>query len=127
MGGLVGGFYATGKPANQLQEILRTANWPMLLGGGTPYEDLSFRRKEDARAVPNSVQVGLKHGADLPAGLNTRHQINLLIHPETIDYYNIPSFHDLPNPFRCVSTELISGKAYVFQSGSLSDAMRATI
>jgi len=127
MGGLVGGFYATGKPVDQLQEILRTANWPLLLGGGTPYEDLSFRRKEDARAVPNSVQIGLKHGADLPAGLNTGHQINLLIDRETIDYSNIPSFDDLPIPFRCVSTELISGKAYVFQSGSLSDAMRATI
>jgi len=127
MGGLVGGFYATGKPADQLQEILRTANWPLLLGGGTPYEDLSFRRKEDARAVPNSVQIGLKHGADLPAGLNTGHQINLLIDRESIDYSNIPSFDDLPIPFRCVSTELISGKAYVFQSGSLSDAMRATI
>ncbi len=127
MGGLVGGFYATGKPVDQLQKILRTANWPLLLGGGTPYEDLSFRRKEDARAVPNSVQIGLKHGADLPAGLNTGHQINLLIDRETIDYSNIPSFDDLPIPFRCVSTELISGKAYVFQSGSLSDAMRATI
>src|SRR5258708_8034141 len=127
MGGLVGGFYATGKPVDQLQEILRTANWPLLLGGGTPYEDLSFRRKEDARAVPNSVQIGLKHGADLPAGLNTGHKINLLIDREAIDYSNIPSFDDLPIPCRCVSTELISGKAYVFQSGSLSDAMRATI
>jgi NTE family protein len=66
MGGLVGGIYATGKPADQLQDILRTADWQLLLGGGTPYEDLSFRRKEDARAVPNSVQVGLKHGAALP-------------------------------------------------------------
>src|SRR5579863_8420824 len=44
MGGLVGGLYATGKPASQLEEILHNANWPLLLGGGTPYEDLSFRR-----------------------------------------------------------------------------------
>src|SRR5258708_9855067 len=127
MGGLVGGFYATGNRVDPSPELLRTANWPLLRGGGTPYGDLSFRRKEDARAVPNSVQIGLKHGADLPAGLNTGHQINLLIDRETIDYSNIPSFDDLPIPFRCVSTELISGKAYVFQSGSLSDAMRATI
>ncbi|HTB91882.1 MAG TPA: patatin-like phospholipase family protein [Candidatus Sulfotelmatobacter sp.] len=127
MGGLVGGFYATGKSADDLQQILLTANWPLLLGGGTPYEDLSFRRKEDARTVPNSVQVGLKHGATLPPGLNTGHQINLLIDRDTIDFSNIHSFDDLPIPFRCVSTELISGKSYVFQSGSLSDAMRATI
>src|SRR5258706_5534226 len=109
MGGLVGGFYATGKPVDQLQEILRTANWPLLLGGGTPYEDLSFPRKEDARAVPNSVQIRLKHGTHLPAGLNTGHQINLLIDRETIAYSNIPSLDDLPIPFRCVSTGLTSG------------------
>ena len=127
MGGLVGGFYATGRAADQLEEILHTADWPLLLGGGTPYEDLSFRRKEDARSVPNSVQIGLKHGATLPPGLNTGHQINLLIDRETMDYSNLSSFDDLPIPFRCVSTELISGKAYVFQSGSLSDALRSTI
>jgi NTE family protein len=33
----------------------------------------------------------------------------------------------LPIPFRCVSTELISGKPYVFKDGSLSDALRSTI
>ncbi len=33
----------------------------------------------------------------------------------------------LPIPFRCVSTELVSGKPYTFQDGSLSDALRATI
>src|SRR6516164_165333 len=32
-----------------------------------------------------------------------------------------------PIPFRCVSTELISDKAYVFGRGSLSEAMRATM
>ena len=37
------------------------------------------------------------------------------------------SFNELPIPFRCVATELVSGKAYVFQSGSLSDALRSTI
>src|SRR5215469_7408155 len=127
MGGLVGGMYATGKSADELRNIVKNADWPTLLGGGTPYQDLSFRRKEDARAVPNSVTIGLKHGATFPQGLNTGHQINLLIDHETLDYSNISSFDELPIPFRCVSTELVSGKPYVFENGSLSDAMRATI
>jgi len=127
MGGLVGGMYATGKSADDLRRLVETANWPLLLGGATPYTDLSFRRKEDERAVPNSITIGLKNGASLPPGLNSGHQINLMIDRETINYSNIASFDELPIPFRCVSTELISGKPYVFQSGSLSDAMRATI
>jgi NTE family protein len=127
MGGLVGGLYATGKSADDLRTVLKTADWPLLLGGETPYEDLAFRRKEDAREVPNSIQIGLKHGATLPPGLNTGHQVNLLLDRETLPYSTIGSFDELPIPFRCVSTELVSGKAYVFQNGSLSDAMRATM
>jgi len=127
MGGLVGGMYATGKSAEDIREILLNADWPLLLSGGTPYEQLSFRRKEDTRAVPNSIVIGLKHGAALPPGLNTGHQINMLIERETVNYSNIPSFDGLPIPFRCVSTELVSGKPYVFHNGPLSDAMRATM
>jgi NTE family protein len=127
MGGLVGGLYATGKSADQLSDLVKNANWSLLLGGETPYRDLSFRRKEDSRDIPNSIQVGLKNGATLPPGLNSGHQVNLLIDKETLPYSGIPSFDDLPIPFRCVSTELVSGKAYVFDSGSLSDAMRASM
>ncbi len=127
MGGLIGGLYATGKSADQLEDILKTANWSLLLGGDTPYQDLSFRRKEDARDIPNAIQIGLKNGVSLPPGLNSGHQVNLLIDRETLPYSTVHSFDDLPIPFRCVSTEIVSGKAYVFRNGSLSDAMRATM
>ena len=127
MGGLVGGLYATGKSADDLKQIVQTADWGLLLRGGTPYQDLSFRRKEDARDVPNTIQIGLKNGLTLPPGLNTGEQINLLIDRETLPYSTIPSFNVLPIPFRCVSTELVTGKPYIFLDGSLSDALRATI
>lgn len=127
MGGLVGGLYATGKSADDLKSIVRNADWPLLLAGATPYQDLSFRRKEDARDVPNTLRIGLKNGLTLPPGLNTGHQINLLIDRETLPYSEVLSFSDLPIPFRCVATELVSGKPYIFQDGSLSDALRATI
>lgn len=49
-----------------------------------------------------------------------------------IDRYVLPysdgrSFDKLPIPFRCVATDLVSGKPVVFQDGSLSDALRATM
>jgi NTE family protein len=127
MGGLVGGLYATGQSADDLKEIVKTANWPLLLSGSTPYQDLSFRRKEDTRDIPNSLEIGLKNGPTLPPGLNTGNQVALLIDRETLPYSTVTSFDDLPIPFRCVSTEIVSGKAYVFKSGSLSEAMRATM
>jgi NTE family protein len=127
MGGLVGGLYATGKSPKELEEIVAQQNWDIIIGGKTPYEDLSYRRKEDSRDYPTFIQLGLKKGLSLPAGLNAGHQISLLIDRETLPYVNLKSFDDLPIPYRCVATDLVSGKEVVFGDGSLPQAMRATM
>jgi NTE family protein len=127
MGGLVGGLYATGKSPQQLHELVEAQNWDVILGGGIPYEDLSFRRKEDQVAFPNLIVLGLRRGLVLPGGLNAGQQISLLIDRETLAYSGVQSFDDLPIPFRCVATDLVSGKQAVFKDGSLSRAMRATM
>src|SRR3984893_13090622 len=62
MGGLVGGLYATDKSADDLRAIVQPAYWSLLLGGGPPYPALSFRRKQDAREAPNSIQIRLRQG-----------------------------------------------------------------
>src|SRR6266853_292501 len=127
MGGLVGGLYATGKNPQQLRELVEAQNWDVILGGALPYEDLSFRRKEDQVAFPNSILLGLRRGLVLPGGLNAGQQISLLIDRETLAYSGVQSFDDLPIPFRCVATDLVTGKQAVFKDGSLSRAMRATM
>ena len=127
MGGLVGGLYATGKSPQQLRELVEKQNWDVILGGTIPYQDLSFRRKEDQVAFPNSIVLGLRKGLVLPGGLNAGQQISLLIDRETLAYSGVQSFDDLPTPFRCVATDLVTGKQAVFKDGSLSQAMRATM
>ncbi len=127
MGGLVGGLYATGKSPQQLRRVVEEQNWDVILGGALSYEDLSFRRKEDKVAFPNSIVLGLRRGLVLPGGLNAGQQISLLIDRETLAYSSVQSFDNLPIPFRCVATDLVSGKQAVFKDGSLSTAMRATM
>ncbi len=127
MGGLVGGFYATGKSPQELRALVNGLDWDLILGGATPYGDLSYRRKEDRRAYPNSIVLGLRHGLTAPAGLNGGHQISLLIDRETLPYSKVRSFDALPVPFRCVAADLVSGKQVVFQEGSLAEALRASI
>src|SRR5580658_10510264 len=104
MGALVGGMYATGKSPDELEVLVKHMDWPFIIGGQTPYQDLSFRRKEDERAVQNDLVIGFKHGASLPSGLSSGHQISLVIDRETLAYSAVKSFDDLPIPFRCVST-----------------------
>jgi NTE family protein len=127
MGGLIGGFYAIGMGPEALRTMVSGLEWNEILAGFTPYEDLSFRRKEDQRAYPNALVLGLRKGLSLPGGLNSGHQFSLLIDRLTLPYYNIQSYDELPTPFRCVATELVSGTEKVFDSGPLGLALRATM
>ena len=49
MGGLVGGFYATGMSATEVENFIRNINWGRSLRNELPYQARSFRRKEDRR------------------------------------------------------------------------------
>jgi len=127
MGGLVGGFYASGTKPDELRKMIHNIEWDSFLSPATDFEDLSFRRKEDMRNSPNQLLLGLKNGLSLPAGLNTGHRISLLIDRVTLAYPSMRSFDELPVPFRCVATELISGKQVVFDHGEISSSLRSTM
>src|SRR5712664_1973908 len=127
MSSLVGGFYATGMSPDELKALIDGMDWRKILSDRTPYEDLAFRRKEDQRAYPNSLIFGLREGLSLHPGLNAGHQIGLIIDRMTLPYDQVPSFDALPIPFRCVATDLVSGKSYVFKDGSLAVALRSTM
>lgn len=127
MGGLIGGLYATGKTPQQMEDFVKEQDWNAIIAGRTPYEDLSFRRKEDVRAFQNAVSLGLKHGLSVGSGLNAGHEVSMVIDRETLPYANLNSFDELPIPFRCVATDLVSGKQMVFSQGSLQTALRATM
>ena len=86
----------------------------------------SGERKTRSHSPTRSCWV-CAEGLSLPGGLNAGQQISLLIDRETLAYSGVQSFDDLPIPFRCVATDLVTGKQAVFKDGSLSTAMRATM
>jgi len=59
-----------------------------------------------------------------PAGFNSGHQVGLILDRIALPYSQLKSFDELPTPFRCVATDLVAGKAVVFDHGSLSEALR---
>lgn len=127
MGGLVGGLYAAGNSPAEIRQIMRGIDWNEVVGGRIPFQDLSYRRKEDQRAYPNDIELGLRHGLSLPGGLNSGQQVKLILDRAALPYSFITNFDELPIPFRCVATDLGTGQAHVFKDGSLSLALRATM
>jgi NTE family protein len=127
MGGLVGGIYATGRSPAEVRELINGIDWDQVLSGETPFSDLTFRRKQDAHEVPGSLEFGLRKGLQFPAGFNTGQEVDLILDRVALPYSELPSFNDLPIPFACVATDLVSGKPHVFHDGPLALAMRATM
>jgi NTE family protein len=127
MGGLVGGIYATGRSPAEVRELINGIDWDQVLSGVTPFRDLSYRRKQDAREVPGQLEFGLRGGLQFPSGFNTGQGVNLVLDEVALPYSEIPSFNDLPIPFACVASDLVSGKPHVFRDGPLALAMRSTM
>lgn len=127
MGALVGGIYASGESPDQLSALIRSINWSEVLTGVTPYRDLSFRRKEDRREYQNAFEFGLKKGTQFPSGFNSGQQVGLILDRVGLPYSEMKSFDQLPIPFRCVATDLVAGDSFVFDHGSLAEAMRASM
>lgn len=126
MGGLIGGAFATGMDARELETFIASVDWDQLFGA-TSFAYKNIRRKADARAYPSRLEFGLKGGIVPPPALNNGEYVELLLGRIAAPYYNIEDFDDLPTPFRTVAVDLLSAQPVVMRSGSLADAMRATM
>jgi NTE family protein len=127
MGGLVGGLYASGYSPSEIRTLVNEIDWDRAIGGRTPYSDLSYRRKEDRIAFPNRLIFGLKRGFSAPEGLNSGQEVGLILDRATLADYGLKNFDELPTPFRCVATNMDTGRPHIFDSGPLAQAMRATM
>lgn len=127
MGGLVGGMFAAGYTPAEVEAFVGNVNWSMAFQTSAPFKDLAFRRKEDQREYPNPIEFGLRDGISLPSGLNSGHGVSLIISRFAAPYGDMRSFDDLPTPFRAVSTDLVKAQEVVLDSGSLPEALRATM
>lgn len=127
MGGLVGGFYATGRSATEVRDVVKTIPWGQVLSGQTPYQDLAFRRKQDERDYPNRLEFGIRKGLRFPEGFNSGQQVLFILDQIALPYSEVANFNELPTPFACVATDLVTNKPHVFRSGSLSLALRSTM
>jgi NTE family protein len=126
MGGLVGGSYASGMSAAELRAMIEGTDWDVMFGSSS-FGFKNLRRKRDARSYPSRLEFGLKGGIVAPSALNDGQQVDLLLARISAPYYAIESFDDLPTPFRCVAVDLVSADRIVIGSGSLAQAMRATM
>ena len=93
-----------------------------------PYNDVSFRRREDRKDLPQAITLDLNGGIGLRNSVLLDTGLNELLREQFNAYNNEKvSFDQLPIPFRCVATDLNALAPVVFSKGSVAQAVRASI
>ena len=128
MGSIVGGLYAIDTTPAQLEKLVTSIHWASMFSDSPPRKDLTFREKQREDRFPLPLEIGIRDGQIRGfQGALTGANLELFLHELTSTADGITSFDNLPIPFRCVSTNMVTGKPYVFERGPLYQAMRASM
>ena len=127
MGSIIGAMYATGMSPAEIQKFAEAIDWERAFLPEPVYNQLSYRRKQDRRDFLIKSSLGLKHGLNGPNGFNSGQGVGLLLDRIAFPESGVASFDDLPIPFRCVATDMLSGEGVVLRDGGLAQAVRASM
>ena len=125
MGAIVGGLYAAGYSATELDSIFRALDPDAMLRDYTPRGSKNFFEKRNdelyALSLPfKNFRIGFPTA--LSKGLYNYTTINRL----TNHVRHIRDFNKLPIPFVCIATDVETGEEVVLRHGVLPDAILAS-
>ena len=128
-GAAVGAAYALGLSPDEIEALLKSADWQEDIFNDQPGRaDLPYRAKEPSQGAPISITLGL--GADglrSSSGIFAGQKIELFLHRMLGYSAELESFDLLPLPFRAITTDLGTGEMVVQDRGSLVHAVRASM
>ncbi len=125
MGAIVGGLYAAGYSATELDSIFRNTNLSELIQDNVPRSAKTFYEKEDseryALTLPfNNFKVSFPQA--ISGGQNIYNEfVRLLYHVK-----DLRDFNELPIPFLCIATNIETGKPVLLDHGYLPEAIIAS-
>ena len=127
IGAIVGGLYAIGYDAADIDSLYRNQNWIFLLSDQVKRESETFLSKEEREKYIVHIPLSKERKVSLPTGYVKGQNIFNLFSKLTVGYHQVDDFSNLPIPYRCVAVDLVDGKEEVLSSGSLPLAMRASM
>jgi len=128
MGAVIGGLYAAGYDADQLETFLTTADWIDLMVDEPKRTQKSFRRKEEDRLYLFDIELGQQGWKlKMPRGYRQGRKFTNLLREWTLPVAGVRSFDKLPIPFRAVATDIARGEMVVLEDGDLVQAIRASM
>ena len=137
MGSIIGGFYAMGYTPDELTQLISSIDWSQYIGNKIERpmmtEEMRQRNSTMVLQVPFSHESLFDRNSNstfisqLPSAYVNNSSLINLFNDLCVGYQEEMDFNDLPIPFGCVATDMITGEEVVLRRGSVPTAMRASM
>ena len=137
MGAIVGGMYAMGYSADEILDLISAVDWDRLISNQVDRQRTSYTSKAESRTqlitIPFSVRTDEQElqsrtfKNSLPTGIVSGDNLINLFNSLSVGYADSVDFDQLPVPFLCIATNMVSGEADVLDKGVFSKSLRASM
>ncbi|BFM42655.1 patatin-like phospholipase family protein [Flavobacterium sp. CFS9] len=125
MGSIIGGLYASGYNASQIDSIFKKTNFDELINDYIPRSSKNFygKKNDELYAV---VLPFSKFRIGIPEALSKGMYNYNLLSDLTRNVRHVRDFNQLPTPFLCIGTNIETGEEVLLNKGNLVQAMMAS-
>jgi NTE family protein len=125
MGSVIGGLYASGYNASQIDSIFKKTNFDELINDYIPRSSKNFygKRNDELYAITlpfSNFKIGIPEA--LSKGMYNYNLLSSL----TRNVRHVRDFNKLPTPFLCIGTNIETGEEVLLNKGNLVQAMMAS-
>ena len=137
MGSIIGGLYAMGYSPDQLAQLIGGMDWSKYIGNKIDRSSMSKELRQSNSSLVLKLPFSLESLFDpdskttlisqLPSAYVNNSSLINLFNDLCVGYQEEMDFNDMPIPFACVATDMVSGNEVVLRKGSVPTAMRASM
>lgn len=129
MGAIVGGLYASGYSPEEMMELIRSRGFAYWSTGRIDENLVYYFAKEEPTPAMLNINMAKRKGPPVPSSLISPLPMNFAFMQIFASYTAQcgGDFDRLFVPFRCVASDVSGKHKVVFGSGSLGDAVRASM
>ena len=126
MGAIIGGFYAAGYSADEIEQLLIKTDWTRALTDQPDRADRTMRKKELEAEFPIPYRLGFNSGRfQVPLGAIEGQHLDQIFQRILQPVISVRDFDELPIPFKAVATDLATGEEVLLSRCILADSLRA--
>ncbi|TDI72655.1 MAG: patatin [Bacteroidetes bacterium] len=125
MGAIIGGLYAAGYNARQLDSIFSIVDFGTLIQDEVPRSAKTFFERDDAEKYALTLPFD-DFKVTFPSGISKGQNVYNLLSRLLIHVKDVNDFSELPIPFFCVATNIETGEEVILDRGYLPRALSAS-